>query len=413
MSNQDQIGEAIKYVFMTDNQEIAMSLLYVISSTFSILGSLTIIFKVLSDRKHATSYDRLMLGLSCSDIVSSLGWLFTPFLLPRETSPRVWAIGNNGTCTFLGFMTQLGFSSVFYNAFLGFYFLATIRLGVKRETFAKTWEPSIHVFVALFSFITSGVGVAVGFFSELSVGMGCWVNDYPKGCIEGCAAETIAWIYGPMPVFFAVVSLMVNNGLVYCHVRNVFRVYEAAVGDEVNYVIMRQDIHKREVATQGFLYVAAFFFCYWPAATARGIEAFNTDVVNERNIYWVLMFQAGALPLQGLFNMIIYNRPNLKRVRAVNPHMSLISAIRIACLDKDIPRLTDMSEQEARVLARSSSNRRNRSNNGYDLNAKNRSKNSFPSSPAENSSQLSGSNLMSIQEESNLCSAGIDDRDSS
>lgn len=312
----------------------------------------------------------------------------------------------------------IGLFLCFLQCIFGFLFPLDDSTWGETRTFAKKWEPLIHVFVALFSLTTSGVGVGVGFFSELSVGMGCWVNDYPKGCIESCAAETIAWIYGPMPVFFAVFSLIINNCLVYCHVRHVFRVYEAAVGDEVNYVIMRQDIHKREVATQGFLYVAAFFFCYWPAATARGIEAFDTNIVNERNIYWVLMFQAGALPLQGLFNMIIYNRPNLKRVRAVNPQLPLISAIRIACLDKDIPRLTDMSEQEARVLAISSSNRRNRSNKSYDVSAKNLSKNSSkPSSskpsPAENSSEGSGSNLKRIQEESDHRSGSIDDHDGS
>jgi hypothetical protein len=414
MSNKEQIADGTVFIFMSDGQEIAMSLLYVTSSVLSILGSLTIVFKVLSERNRATSYDRLMLGLSCSDIVSSLGWLMTPFLLPKETSPRVWAVGNNATCSFLGFLTQLGFSSVLYNGFLSYYFLATIRHGVKRRDFARKWEPWIHVFVALFAFVTSTVGVGMGFFSEVDIGMGCWVNDYPKGCIdEECISETIAWIYGPLPVFFAIISLIVNNGMVYCHVRSVFKASQAAlVGENVNQVIIRQDIQKREVATQGFLYVAAFFFCYWPLGTARGIEAFNTEGVDERKIYWALMSQAGALPLQGLLNMLIYNRPNLKRVRAVYPELSGMAAMRVACLDKHIPRLADLSEHETRALASSSISRKRRSGDEKERFAMISSKPPPVSAKSASKHSLSNfSDLHSIQEEESGDSASVDHPD--
>jgi hypothetical protein len=362
----DRDDEGIVYVFMSDDQEIVVSILYVISSTLSIMGSSTIIFKVLRDRTHATSYDRLMLGLSCTDIVSSLGWMLTPFLLPKQTSPRVWAIGTDATCSFLGFVTQLGFSSILYNGFLSYYFLATIRFGVNRRTFALRWEPWIHIFVAFFCLTTSLVGIGVGFFSELSVGMGCWVNNYPEDCIfDDCTSIIIGWIYGPLPVLFSMISLIINNCIIYCHVRKVFRAAEVVVGDEMNSRIVRQNIHKQEVATQGFLYVAAFFFCIWPMGAARGIEAFNKVVVDERTFYWVLVFQAAALPLQGLFNMLIYNRPNLKRVRAAYPASSWMAAMRMACLDRHIPKLADLSKQEANeVRAAPSSDPRRNSNDG-------------------------------------------------
>ena len=329
----------VDYTNLTDGQEIAMSVLYVLSSSLSIIGSSAIVYKVISDRCHATSYDRLMLGLSVCDIVASVGFALTPFLLPGETSPRVWAMGSDSSCTFVGFLTQLGFSAVLYNGFLSYYFLLTIRYGTKRQKFATRYEPWIHFFVFIFAFGTALVGAAMGFFTEVQVGMGCWVNDYPRGCYEDCLSEEIGWVYGSVPVFFTLLSLIVNNVLVYLHVRKVFRATEIVETSR----LQRQKIQKREVAAQGLYYVGSFLFCYWPAIAVRVIEAFSYKSVDEGKIYWLLMIQASTLPLQGFMNMFIYNRPNYKRVRAAYPELSLLTAIRMACLDSKIPKLSAIS----------------------------------------------------------------------
>lgn len=125
---------------LTDSQEKVLSLLFVFSGTLSVLGSSIIVFKILKNLKKATPYDRLMLGLSGFDIVASLTYILTPFILPQETSMRVWARGTDGTCTFLGFLSQLSFAAVFYNCMLSFYYLLTVRFGVsplERATNAR------------------------------------------------------------------------------------------------------------------------------------------------------------------------------------------------------------------------------------------------------------------------------------
>ncbi len=330
---------------LSDGQEIALSVLYVISSTLSIMGSSTIIYKVMSDRLQATSYDRLLLGLSFCDLLASIGFALSPFLLPKETSIRVWAIGSESTCTLLGFFTQLGFSSVLYNGFLSYYYLFTIRYGVKRHVFARRYEPWFHAFTFFFSFITSTVGASMGFYSEVQLGMGCWVNDYPEGCTsENCISEEIAWFYGSSPVIFALVSLIVNNILVYRHVRKVFHTTDAVQTERS----IRQKIQKREVATQGLFYVATFFFCFWSAICVRVMEAFS-ETVDERDIYWILVFMSATLPLQGFLNVFVYTRPNYKRVRAAFPQLSMLAAIRKACLDPKIPKLTEISAPSATI----------------------------------------------------------------
>ena len=66
-----------------DNQEKVVSILFVFSGTLSVVGSSTIVYKVLKNRANATPYDRLMLGLSSCDILASLNFMMAPFLVPE------------------------------------------------------------------------------------------------------------------------------------------------------------------------------------------------------------------------------------------------------------------------------------------------------------------------------------------
>lgn len=351
---------------LSDGQEMTLSVLYVASSTLSIVGSSTIIYKVIADRTQATSYDRLLLGLSCCDLVASIGFALNPFLLPKGTSIRVWAIGSESSCEFLGFMTQLGFSSVLYNGFLSYYYLLTVRYGVKRHVFARRYEPWFHAISFFFAFITAVVGASMGFYSEVQLGLGCWVNDYPEGCTsENCLSEEIAWFYGSTPVLFALLSLIVNNTLVYLHVRKVFHTTTNVVETDR---VFRQRIQKREVATQGLFYVATFFFCFWSPIAVRVMEAFS-ESVDETEIYWILVFMSATLPLQGFLNVFVYNRPNYKRVRAAYPGLSRLAAIRKACLDPKIPKLTEISTPSATLgLANKYKRRVPQGGSGYSSN---------------------------------------------
>lgn len=169
MSNEIESGNTL-----SDGQEKALSLVYTFSSLLSLMGSSTIVYKVVSNRSKATSYDRLMLGLSTSDILGSIGYGLYPYFGPHETSPRVWAIGSDATCSALGVFTQIGFTAALYNGFLSFYYLFIIRYGTSRKDFARRYEPSIHATTILFSLVTTIVGAAKGFYSEVQVGMGCW-----------------------------------------------------------------------------------------------------------------------------------------------------------------------------------------------------------------------------------------------
>ena len=129
-----------------------------------------------------TPYDRIMLGLSIYDVIASISYVLTPFMgvSVSDSSSRIWSIGTPATCTMMGVLQQISFGAVWYNCMLSYYYLATIRFGVKRHVFAQRVETWIHVWTTFYFWATAIFGAVIGFYSEVSTGMGCWVNDYPK-----------------------------------------------------------------------------------------------------------------------------------------------------------------------------------------------------------------------------------------
>ena len=195
MHNQDMwYGDQAEDRFLSYRQEVALSLLNVIAGVLSIVGSSLIINWILLKTKHqqhsarppananhgrrsrrwvgccwgsssdcmsvtktTTPYDRIMLGLSLFDILYSINFVLRPFLVPLSTTApvnrthRIWSVGNASTCNLLGFVAQFaGGTSIYYNFTLSVYYYMTVRLGIPRSKFAKSYELCFHLVPTLF-----------------------------------------------------------------------------------------------------------------------------------------------------------------------------------------------------------------------------------------------------------------------
>ena len=63
-----------------------------------------------------------------------------------------------------------------------FYYLLIVCLGVKRDNFAKRYEPYWHI-ISLGYFIgTATLGIIIDLYSEVKFAQGCWIAEYPKNC---------------------------------------------------------------------------------------------------------------------------------------------------------------------------------------------------------------------------------------
>mmetsp|Transcript_23073 Transcript_23073/g.56913 ORF Transcript_23073/g.56913 Transcript_23073/m.56913 type:complete len:570 (-) Transcript_23073:1281-2990(-) len=350
---------------LSPNQERVLSTLLVISATLSALGSASIIYKILRDKQLiAKPYHRTMLALSLADVIASLTFGLYPFLMPFQS--RIWSFGNATTCTTLGFLTQLSFAAIGYNCILSFYYLLAIRFNLTRKKFSQRYEKPMHFVNLAFFLTTASVGAVYRFYSAVDVGMGCWVNNWPGGCnLTGdCVSQQIAILFAGLPVCFFFLAIVVNNLIVYRHVRTIFnsldKVYLAQEEKEkkksssssspssqsqhgltareaiaVRRVHMRSELYDQQlhqVAIQASWYVGSFLLCYTPALATRLVETFTYNY-DDAKIYWLLVITAMTLPLQGFFNMFIYNRPHYIKIREAHPNFGKLKAMHAAFLE--------------------------------------------------------------------------------
>jgi hypothetical protein len=150
-------------------------------------------------------------AMSVFDIFSSIAWALSTLPIPEyefgETSGIYGAKGNEATCTMQGFFIQLGYTSIFYNMSLSFYFLFVVRYGV-RESQLKKQQLWLHIPALI-------VGVALAFGGIPVYGNALW----------GCYAPPppLAKIHYNIVISAAICTanaiLTVNMVLVYLAVR--------------------------------------------------------------------------------------------------------------------------------------------------------------------------------------------------
>ena len=117
-------------------------------STISSLLILLMIFK--SKSRLSTVYHRIMLGMSCADIIGSIAMGLTTLPMPSGGIPDFeWAgsrLGNRDTCTAQGFLYLTGFVCMFgYNMTLGVYNMLTISCRMREHHIVKYAEPFLHI----------------------------------------------------------------------------------------------------------------------------------------------------------------------------------------------------------------------------------------------------------------------------
>jgi hypothetical protein len=330
--------------------------------------------------------------LSVADIIFSATMASSTFLLPSDTSKRVWAIGTDGTCTALGFLRQFSYAISFYNAHLSFHFLLRARFRFTNDYIARIVEPWMHTTALLFPLVTALTGAAMDIYNELDLGQGCWITEFPKDCGHGpgktgevCRTDLLSWVFGGIPTIFSFVVIVLNNLLLFVFVRkyckppserrkfverwNCFArnqstriaiIYEAMTGtgselgpsisrldegivetdqnsveaheEDANTLVMNtQQERLRLVGSQALFYVGAALICSLWTGLLRILESYcGKTAADEDELFPLLLLQAWFLPLQGFFNLFIWTRPKYQKCRRKCPDQSRLSCFRWA-----------------------------------------------------------------------------------
>ena len=299
---------------LSDAQEKDLAILPLFSALLSILGSSAII-RLSSTLK--TSYERILFGLSVADLSSSTVNALGAFLVPRDSSHRIWAVGNDTTCAALGTLYQITTAGFLYSGMLSLYFLLTIRFRVTETWFAKYVEPGMHVSAAGGPLLTGFIGLGLGVYGEVRLGPGCWtVPDRQHG-------EMFGWMATAIPMVLTLTGVIGGQIMIYRHCRQVLQ--RSIMTNRRWTTDTAKQARLRNVTMQSLSYVAAFLLVnVWPIVL-RVLD--NEGIGDEASLYPLLVLQAIFLPIQGFFNCAIYVRPRYLRQRQRYPDQSTRQAL--------------------------------------------------------------------------------------
>lgn len=333
---------AVSYAYLTDAQYISAVSIGYISCLLSLFGSCSIIYLV-SKRPNVWKdkeqlYDRLVLSLSVTDMITTLTFTIAPIMNRRDTEV-LFAKGNTRTCEASAFLFQFFAGTVFFNAMLSIYFVRTVRYG--HTTIFKR-EYLVYLFGFLFPLAVGVHGLlSQALNPSLPLGI-CTFTKYPfnctlgKGdCTRGPEQEFRYWLHNIISIILAVTGI-VCTWLVYLTIRKQ-RLTSRRYNNHGSSTLMNDDERKkiRAVAVQAICYTLAFLPALIPLLL--NFVIFTVYVTPEleqasdlQDGFVVAFFFITYIvsPLQGFLNWFVYVRPRLVRWKAANMERSWMYAYR-------------------------------------------------------------------------------------
>mmetsp|Transcript_12333 Transcript_12333/g.27797 ORF Transcript_12333/g.27797 Transcript_12333/m.27797 type:complete len:440 (-) Transcript_12333:273-1592(-) len=323
-------------------QQVALALGPKFSASLSLLGSGWIILEVWRDRKkQALVYHRLLLGLSCLDILVSSAWFLSTWPVPKEATGLVYNVGNQLTCNIQGFFIQLKGGNPLYNAWLALYFVCVVKRHWKERDL-RAVEPYLHISAICVAVGTSTASLVLGLFGNAS--LWCWIqSDYPM------ARMFFFYVWYWASLVIVTVSMVTLVGTVYNQERKTLRLttqsmeqkfaqrsassfsqqsqngeHESLRGPRPHssttssqHLNVNMGKNTAKVATQAMLYIAAYVLTAFFSTTVRTMQAFR-----DQTPFWALLGMTLFYPAQGFLNFLIYIRPRYLRYRQKHPDWS-------------------------------------------------------------------------------------------
>ncbi|CAB9520703.1 unknown protein [Seminavis robusta] len=313
----------------------------------SLVGSSCIVYDLVQQIRSkpsgsANSFQRIMLGLSCFDMICSFCNVLSTWPSP-EDSGTFMAVGNTQTCTAQGFFNELGnLGAVTYSASLSLQYVWQMTSPGLRNRLPPQHEVWLHIVPITLAVIMAVLGLPLTLYNNS--GWICWYAPYPKGCqgdecTRGQLAGLFRWIHYAI-VWGAIFTVTVSMYLIFRVVRstekraNMIRSATSTVrssghsGDFMDEAKTSVSVHNsnstssssprtKRVATQAFLYIGGLYLT-WIFTTLTRIFQTAQGVTHLE----LLILMALFFPMQGCFNALIYFRSQRNR----NQHNSRFSA---------------------------------------------------------------------------------------
>ncbi|CAJ1941049.1 unnamed protein product [Cylindrotheca closterium] len=309
------------------------------------------------------------------------------FLRPRETSNRIWAFGNDTTCTYGAFMVQATTAGIWYQGMLSIYFLLTTRYGMKNATIAKRIELFMHIVAIGYPLCTAIAGAAMGIYGERAGGASCYVRNYDYSSAKpfelqerNIQRSKVIIIFVGIPMVGVALCLAFTQLSIYWFVRTHTRKFsiqekeDSTPSNKVNISFgcsgrymedlsqesssvpssknvppsnkykkknKKQSQRLQLVCSQALLFVISFFLCNVWNLVIIGLQASVKTRADEMEKmvedFPVLVIQTMMLPIQGFFNCLIFCRPKYLMLRQEFPYEGKRWAVKRIFLGDKLP----------------------------------------------------------------------------
>ena len=217
----------------------------------------------------------------------------------------------------------IGVAVPMYNAGLCIYYLLTIRYSVREDVMAKRYKPWLLCIPALFVLSTGLLTASFQLYNVADENTGgCFIAYSPYGCEDDnelectrgkplrISTDMLFTLFVTMPFVLSLVIVVVTNMAIFLVIRHRMkpiadrsRQFNRSLSDDLDQRI-------RDVAYQCFWYVAAFLTTYFAAAISQ------VQATEETRLEYVgLVLQQIFMPMQGLFNFLVYLRPRYIQAR--------------------------------------------------------------------------------------------------
>lgn len=314
------------------------------TGALSMLGSGLIIYQILScPKKRKLAYHRLLLAMSINDFITSFWYSLSTWPIPAGTPNLYGPSGSQAFCAAQGFFVQLGIATPLFNAALAFHYLFTIRYRWKEQE--KKMKRAQRYFIAvplIWGLGTAFAGLGMKMYNNAN--LWCWISSVPNQGLY-------RWIffYGPLwiAIFLSGVAMLLTYQVVARTERTsskweggfakrLSNIYQTPMAGTRNFKTKKEDQNRRlkmkkdkkkdgkrskQVSTQAFYYLMAFFFSWTPATLTRLIQ-----LVFSRKYYSLLLLMAIFTPMQGFLNFLVYMRPRWLAYRKKHPEWGLCMA---------------------------------------------------------------------------------------
>ena len=314
-----------------------------ITGSLSALSSSILIYLIMrSDTKFSTIYHRIMFGSCIGDIIYSLAIALTTLPMPRDLSPYnfgsdFWQgirLGNQQTCTAQGFFYWFGVTMMFsYSASLCTYYACVLFFKMKEENIVK--------YVERFLLRPGPIILALG----ISVPP-LFTRDYGPSQQEAWCTSTKSWfdIYVMVSVSFFLVYIFICFGLIVGKVvlkerrmiyisttscrRFSMRRFgryssSSAKSEQGDIQILNKVIETVEYSKVIIIQASAYIFSFLLTLSTPIIRAVITDEPT-----WLIVLHHALMPLQGVFNLVIFITHKVYNYRRKHPNVSQYHIIR-------------------------------------------------------------------------------------